>query len=99
MKEVNRSVIVVRAKEPFLQWLNSLPDPGNAPPQRAKDPPAPVHRRFSGPVREPAGPGPPAIAPTQDPGRADARHKRPGRDIAKRPDRRTATVASVRRCD
>ena len=28
MKEVNRSVIVVRAKEPFLQWLNSLPDPG-----------------------------------------------------------------------
>ena len=29
MKEVNRSVIVVRAKEPFLQWINSLPDPGN----------------------------------------------------------------------
>jgi hypothetical protein len=28
MKKVNRSVIVVRAKEPFLQWLNSLPDPG-----------------------------------------------------------------------
>ncbi len=28
MKEVNRSVIVVRAKKPFLQWLNSLPDPG-----------------------------------------------------------------------
>ena len=28
MNEVNRSVIVVRAKEPFLQWLNSLPDPG-----------------------------------------------------------------------
>ena len=24
MKEVNRSVIVVRAKEPFLQWLNSV---------------------------------------------------------------------------
>lgn len=28
MKKVNRSVIVVRAKEPFLQWLNSLPNPG-----------------------------------------------------------------------
>jgi len=29
MNEVNRSVFVVRAKEPFLQWLNSLPDPGD----------------------------------------------------------------------
>ncbi len=28
MKEINRSVLIVRAKEPFLQWLNSLPDPG-----------------------------------------------------------------------
>ena len=28
MNEVNRSVIIVHAKEPFLQWLNSLPDPG-----------------------------------------------------------------------
>lgn len=29
MNEVNRSFIVVHAKEPFLQWINSLPDPGN----------------------------------------------------------------------
>ena len=29
MYEVNRSVIVVRAREPFLEWLNSLPEPAN----------------------------------------------------------------------
>lgn len=29
MKEINRSIIIVRAKEPFLVWLNSLPDPEN----------------------------------------------------------------------
>ena len=27
MKEINRSILTVRAKEPFLHWLNSLPDP------------------------------------------------------------------------
>lgn len=29
MKEINRSVLIVRSKELFLHWLNSLPDPGN----------------------------------------------------------------------
>ena len=29
MKEINRSVLIVRAKEPFRRWLNSLPDPGD----------------------------------------------------------------------
>ena len=29
MKEINRSVLIVRAKEPFRQWLNSLPDPSD----------------------------------------------------------------------
>lgn len=29
MKEINRSVLIVRSKEPFLYWLNSLPDPGD----------------------------------------------------------------------
>jgi hypothetical protein len=29
MYEVNRSLIVVRAKQPFVQWINSLPDPGD----------------------------------------------------------------------
>ncbi|MBS3820106.1 hypothetical protein KGY73_11480 [bacterium] len=28
MYEINRSLLIVRAKEPFLRWLNSLPDPG-----------------------------------------------------------------------
>ena len=27
MIEINRSILTVRAKEPFLYWLNSLPDP------------------------------------------------------------------------
>ena len=27
---VNRSVLIVRAKEPFRQWLRSLPDPEDA---------------------------------------------------------------------
>lgn len=27
MIEINRSILTVRAKEPFLHWLNSLPDP------------------------------------------------------------------------
>ena len=26
---VNRSVLIVRAKQPFLDWLQSLPDPAN----------------------------------------------------------------------
>jgi hypothetical protein len=26
---LNRSVVIVRAKEPFLQWVKSLPDPGD----------------------------------------------------------------------
>jgi len=29
LKEINRSVLIVRSKEPFLYWLNSLPDPGD----------------------------------------------------------------------
>lgn len=28
MKEINRSILIVRVKEPFLHWLSSLPDPG-----------------------------------------------------------------------
>jgi len=27
MKEIDRSILTVRAKEPFLDWLHSLPDP------------------------------------------------------------------------
>ena len=27
MKEINRSVLIICAKKPFLHWLNSLPDP------------------------------------------------------------------------
>jgi len=27
MYEINRSLIIVRGKEPFLHWLHSLPDP------------------------------------------------------------------------
>jgi len=27
MKEIDRSILTVRAKEPFLHWLHSLPDP------------------------------------------------------------------------
>ena len=27
MKEINRSILTVHAKESFLHWLNSLPDP------------------------------------------------------------------------
>jgi hypothetical protein len=27
MKEVDRSILTVRAKQPFLDWLHSLPDP------------------------------------------------------------------------
>ncbi len=26
---VNRSILIVRAKQPFLEWLRSLPDPAN----------------------------------------------------------------------
>lgn len=29
MIEINRSLLVVRAKEPFLDWVNSLPDPAD----------------------------------------------------------------------
>ena len=29
MIEINRSLLVVRAKEPFLRWANSLPDPAD----------------------------------------------------------------------
>ena len=29
MREINRSLLVVRAKEPFLDWVNSLPDPAD----------------------------------------------------------------------
>jgi hypothetical protein len=28
MSTVNRSLLIVRAKKPFLDWLHSLPDPG-----------------------------------------------------------------------
>ena len=27
MKEIDRSILTVRAKQPFLDWLHSLPDP------------------------------------------------------------------------
>jgi hypothetical protein len=27
MKEIDRSILTIRAKEPFLDWLHSLPDP------------------------------------------------------------------------
>jgi hypothetical protein len=27
---IKRSVVIIREKEPFLQWLKSLPDPANA---------------------------------------------------------------------
>ncbi len=27
MKEIDRSILIIRAKEPFLDWLHSLPDP------------------------------------------------------------------------
>jgi len=26
---LNRSILIVRAKEPFVQWINSLPDPAH----------------------------------------------------------------------
>lgn len=26
---INRSILIVRAKQPFIQWLQSLPDPAN----------------------------------------------------------------------
>ena len=29
MSTVNRSLLIVRAKKPFLDWLQSLPDPAN----------------------------------------------------------------------
>ena len=29
LREINRSLLVVRAKEPFLHWVNSLPDPAD----------------------------------------------------------------------
>jgi len=29
MYEVERSLVVVRAKRPFLDWIESLPDPGH----------------------------------------------------------------------
>jgi hypothetical protein len=27
MKEIDRSILIIRAREPFLDWLHSLPDP------------------------------------------------------------------------
>ena len=27
MKEIDRSILIIRAKKPFLDWLHSLPDP------------------------------------------------------------------------